>query len=294
MKTRFKLLSTSLIVALSFASSQASYGMEVEAFEFNKLARPLQKKILDMAIYQQAIDTGKSSGNIEATCKAFRDIIVTDTDNFNKNIKLDEKERSPLPFNTRFAFLEGLKGYYNIKTTEQIKVFERVYNGKLIFRPNPNSDDGKIELLISGFKHPLGTFDLSKCGDTGKYLSISTGYRKGMIPSNSNKVEIWLAPRFLIERERNTTAGHFEPIMENWDTEKAPVAIFFTWGGWNKLDWYDYLASSTTDELSKINLFENWETSNHQPPRLYHQQLLNTLRKNNRETTCKFHISFVN
>ena len=92
-------------------------------------------------------------------------------------------------------------------------------------------------------------------------MSISTGYRKGMIPSNSNKVEIWLAPRFLIERERNTTAGHFEPIMENWDTEKAPVAIFFTWGGWNKLDWYDYLASSTTYEFSKINLFDNWEKS---------------------------------
>jgi len=260
MKTRFKLLSTSLIVALSFASSQASYGMEVEAFEFNKLALPLQKKILDMAIYQQAVDEGKSPGNIEATCKAFRDIIVTDTDNFNKNIKLDEKERSPLPFNTRLAFLKGLKVYYNINTPEQIEVFDKIYNGKLIYRPNPNSDDGKIELPISALKHPLkGKFDLSKCGDAGNYLSINMGYRKKMNPENAEKVEIWVALRILIEKELDGTASHFKPIMENWDTEKAPGAIFFTWGGWDNLGWYDYLTSENMDDLSKVDLYKNWE-----------------------------------
>ena len=136
----------------------------------------------------------------------------------------------------------------------------RVYYGKLIYKPNSNNDDGKIELLISGLKHPLkGEFDLSKCGGTGEDLSINMGYRKGKNSKNAKKVEIWFAPRFLIAKYLGTTASHFKPIMDDWKPEKAPVGIFFTWGGGDNLGWYDYLTTESMDVLSSGNLFQKYK-----------------------------------
>ena len=288
MKNHFNFLSTTLIVALSFAASQASWGMDVnndekinqskispkkpvpwkteiewrkfeKVGEFSKLPKFLTQKILNMAIYQQAIEDGEHPIDIELTCKTFRSILAQDTKDFNTNLKLNEKDKSLLPFNTRLAFFEGLKVHYNITTQDQIAVFNRIYNGKLIYKPDPNSDNMKIELLISALKHPFqGEFSLVKCDNTGEYLSINMGYRKRMNPKNARKIEIWIAPRFLIERERNTTAGHFEPTMKNWDTEKAHVGIFFTWGGWENLDRYDYSTTESMDEMSSRDLYQKY------------------------------------
>lgn len=136
-------------------------------------------------------------------------------------------------------------------------------NGKLIYRPVVGSDEGMIELLISKLWNPLrGTFDLSGCGDTYNYLSISTGYRKGKRAENASKVEIWFAPRVLIEKELNTTAKHFQEIFpSNWN-ESAPVGMFWTWGGWeNRSDNFDYLTTESMDNLSKIDLYKNWKKS---------------------------------
>jgi hypothetical protein len=110
--------------------------------------------------------------------------------------------------------------------------------------------------------NPLeGTFDLSRCGDTGKYLSISTGYRKGKKPENANKVEIWFAPRFLVEKEINGSASHFKAVFPaKWPTT-APVGMFWTWGGSDDLGWYDYLTSENIENLSKIDLYENYKLS---------------------------------
>ena len=136
-------------------------------------------------------------------------------------------------------------------------IYDRFLNGKLIYRPDPDSDEGKVELRIADLADPLdGTFDLSRCGDTSKYLSISTGYRKGKKPENKDKVEIWFAPRFLIEKELNGTAANFEPIMAKWKQE-APMGIFWTW--WkDDLKYYDYLTTAPIDDVSKKDLFANW------------------------------------
>ena len=107
--------------------------------------------------------------------------------------------------------------YYPAVAEGYEDIYDRFLNGKLIYKPDPNSDEGKVELRIADLEDPLnGTFDLSRCGDTGKYLSIATGYRKGKKPENASKVEIWFAPRFLIEKELNGAAAHFKPIMGNW------------------------------------------------------------------------------
>lgn len=111
-------------------------------------------------------------------------------------------------------------------------VYERFLMGVLVYRPTEGSDVGKIELPIAALANPLdGTFDLSKCGETGRYLSIATGYRKTMQAANANKVEIWITPRFLVEKDISGPACHYAPIMSDWDDHTVPVGLFFNWGG---------------------------------------------------------------
>ncbi len=145
------------------------------------------------------------------------------------------------------------------------EIYLRFLNGKLIYRPTEGSDAGKIELLIRDIMNPNtleGTFDLSRCGDTGKYLSINTGYRKGKKAANKDKVEIWFSPRFLIEREIGTRSGHFREILTDakWPPA-AEIGIFWTWGSWDNLNWYDYLTTNTIDQLGDNNLYNKWHAS---------------------------------
>jgi serine/threonine protein kinase len=139
-------------------------------------------------------------------------------------------------------------------------IYERFLKGVLLYRPTQGSDVGMVTLLVKELANPLeGTFNLSRCGDTGKYLSIATGYRKGKKPENKDKVEIWFAPRFLIKKELNGTAAHFKDIMKKWKQE-APVGMFWTHGNWAADDHdMDYLVTESMDDLSKIDLYENYK-----------------------------------
>jgi hypothetical protein len=102
------------------------------------------------------------------------------------------------------AIPEIAKGYEDI--------YRRFLGGKLIYT-DPSSK-AKKELPIRALANPLeGTFDLSGCGDTGQYLSISTGYRKAQKAENTSKVEIWLAPWFLVNKNLSASAKHLQPIM---------------------------------------------------------------------------------
>lgn len=145
-------------------------------------------------------------------------------------------------------------------------VYRRFVGGRLIYRPTPGSDEGRIDLPIATLADPLmGTFDLSRCSDTGQCLSISTGYRKGKKAENANKLEVWLAPRFLIERDLEGPASHFRPIMGGWSVD-APAGVFWTWGGWYDLGWYDYLTSNSLDQLGDNNLYEKETHAAHRRP----------------------------
>jgi tetratricopeptide (TPR) repeat protein len=142
-------------------------------------------------------------------------------------------------------------------------IYERFLEGKLVYRPTEGSDVGMVTLPISALTNPLeGTFDLSRCGDTGKYVSIATGYRKKYKPENASKVEIWLAPRFLIEKEINGSASHFKDIMGQWDAAKAPVGLFFTHTSWD-LEEYDYLTTQNWAALSSENFYKKSFVEHH-------------------------------
>ena len=145
------------------------------------------------------------------------------------------------------------------------EIYERFLRGVLIYRPQEGSDVGKIEMPIANLANPLeGTFDLSSCGDTGQYLSIATGYRKGVKAENANKVEIWFTPRFLVDKEMSQLAQnhHMRAISGNWDAARAPIGIFWTWGGWNasgQLAYCDYLTTESMDNLGSENLLKKYE-----------------------------------
>jgi len=140
------------------------------------------------------------------------------------------------------------------------EVYRRFLGGKLIYT-DPTSK-AKTELPIRALSNPLeGTFDLSGCGDTGQYLSISTGYRKAQKPENASKVEIWLAPWFLVNKNLSSTAKHLQPIMGNWDAAAAPVGLLWTWGGWSDLGWFDYLTTHSMDGVGSEDLWEKWKKS---------------------------------
>lgn len=181
-----------------------------------------------------------------------------------QDFQRDEETQQPLS-SQLLAQKKGLFEKYQIYKSHHALLIQNGYteesfqhflNGKLIYRPNVNSDEGKIEMCIVDLVNPLESeFDLSGCGDAGQYLSINTGYRKGKIAANANKLEIWFVPKFLVEKELNTTAGHFRGIMSKWT---APIGIFWTWGGWDKMEWYDYMVTKTPNELSQKNLYENW------------------------------------
>ena len=143
-------------------------------------------------------------------------------------------------------------------------LYQRFLRRSLEYRPTPGSDAGLITLLfrdllepLAGTTNPLsGTFDLSRCGDAGQYISINLGYKKIKTPANANKAEIWICPKFLVEQELDTTASYLAPMMGQW---KGPVAYFWTWGGWDvKSDNYDYLLKGRAFDKSK-NLYEKWK-----------------------------------
>jgi len=117
-------------------------------------------------------------------------------------------------------------------------------------------------LRIADLANPLeGTFNLSQCGDAGKYLSISTGYRKGKKPENENKVEIWFVPRFLVEKEINGSTSHFKEIFpENWPVT-SPVGIIWTSGDWDNMGWYDYFLNQDLEHIRNDNLYEKWHVA---------------------------------
>jgi hypothetical protein len=135
-------------------------------------------------------------------------------------------------------------------------------NGKLIYSPIPGNNVGRIDLPIAELANPLmGIFDLSRCGNTGQYLSIATGYKNGQISANAKKTEIWLAPRFLIKNEIRTSPVHFKEIMDDWQPT-APLGIFWTWGSHAAAaDNFDYLANQSIADISNNNLFEKWSAA---------------------------------
>lgn len=236
------------LVALSYHSAQAMEQSEQmttrsSSIKLQDLPREMEEEILKHAFMPAKTETTnfRDMGiTLSLVCKDWKGIIA-------KNAK------------------ELVCNYFNIEEKNK-DVFWHLFKGKLIYKPDPNSDEGRVDLFISSLPNPLeGTFDLSNCGDSGKYLSIATGYRKVQNKANASKVEIWLTPRFLVDKEMPQLAKnhHIREIIGNWDATKAPIGIFWTWGGLNAayMAYCDYLTTESLDGMGSENLYKKYQKS---------------------------------
>lgn len=175
-------------------------------------------------------------GNFQLVCKDWKNTIDNQMNNNKKE----------------FFKNSLISAYETIGHGDICRIF---LNGILKYTP----DEGAkvIELRIMDLKYPFaGEFNLSKCGDAWKHLSICTGYRKGKNPENDNKLEIWFAPRFVIERDLKGPAAHFNPIFNTWDGTIAPIGIFWTGGWWNGLEDFWHVTNKDIQFISSDNLLK--------------------------------------
>ena len=167
--------------------------------------------------------------------------------------KLEKAQPAPTaiierPIQKSLSIPEIARGYEDI--------YQRFLRGVLIYKPNKDNDVGRVDLPIASLLNPLeSTFDLSRCGDAGQYLSVSTGYRREATKSaNPTKWEVFITPKFLIEGYKTTTAAHYAPICNSSWT--APFAVIQDYGGWTDINWYWYHVSLTDEKLNTKNLYE--------------------------------------
>lgn len=299
---------------------QAKNEQEREEDNKNKLDLQSQFSELKQQVNADNPQIHKMQAQIESLQKELEDLqvnFITTTSALRQRITDEEMDRRGLgrritnEATARQEADDALGNRITLETTPYIaRGYEQTYlkflNGALIYRPTLESDVGMITLPIRELSNPLkGTFDLSRCGDSGKYLNISTGYRKEEKEEkeeNKDKLEIWLAPRFLIEKELNTKAAHFKSLMDNWKQEEAPVRIFWTLSDWD-ISRYESLTKQTMDEISNNNLYEKWSKErewisqskeSRKPINILKQQKQKEAKKFRREEARKFRIHFMN
>ena len=147
------------------------------------------------------------------------------------------------------------------------EAYRQFLRGVLVYKTNKENDIGRINLPIRDLANPLeGTFDLSRCGEAGEYLSIHTGYKKAKISANKSKLEIWLMPRFLVEANLEGDARWLRDVMPEFE---APYGIVWTWGGWDVgNDNFEYLLKGDILIDKSKNCYVKWLASKGTPPYL--------------------------
>lgn len=192
-------------------------------------------------------------GDLRLVCKDWQQI-------------MDGKKLSERAAETRYANIgpvwkHCIHAWYGVAGHEEF--LRQFLACKFLYKPNMPRDEGIIEWKISDLRNPFADrFDLSVCGDAGKELAIMTGFRKKERWGHEGKIQLWVTPRFVMEKFKESSAKHFKPIMKTWDEKEAPVGIFYT-NGYNHddLEWYDHLTNKSLKFLSSENLYKNWYDS---------------------------------
>ncbi len=163
------------------------------------------------------------------------------------------------------------------------EIYRRFLKGRLIYKPkgellvekersNVENNMTVSELPIAALRKPLDDkFDLSQCGASSKHITISTGYRKE-VTGNKDMLEIWITPRYLVEKEVHGTARHLQGIFLTSWPETCPIGIFWNSGSM-ALGEYDYLTNRFIEDLGSADLCNLWAEST-PSPRLLHNALL--------------------
>ena len=183
---------SSVVVLTTFLLTTSAFALEEDSMNEH-----VTSLVVRSAAYEQCSDNdapltlNKTLGNLALVCKKWKNIIDVEMQVGNPSWKV----------------------WYGV-TPENEHIYTRFLKGTLIYGPNPQNGQG-IELKISDLINPLeGMFDLSQCGHTSEFVSISTGYRKEMKLENKGKYEIFLAPRFMIEKKLALFSHHLALQMK--------------------------------------------------------------------------------
>lgn len=236
------LLILSLITILNLVPLQTAYGMtiireeNVEESYFKNSPPEINNKILTQAFISNIEDSNdiNSIKNIKYVCKEWCQIVNDKQNNILKNAIISS-----------FNLCE-----------DEYKNFQRFLNGRLVY----SLQDGQLLLLkkIADLKNPLRDTLY-----TSEEVSISTGYRERRQKRNKNKLEIWIAPWFLIKKELTSTATHLKGTC-NW-SDQASIGIFWAAGKWDKLGWYDYLIMKDFDSIGNNTLHSKYSSAIQSP-----------------------------
>nr|MBA3814887.1 hypothetical protein [Alphaproteobacteria bacterium] len=239
MVNKLKLMSSFFLMGVTLAAPLSSHAMDMGT-EFNEINSDTRKLIVTQAAYEQCLEEknpvtlNKTLGNLE--------LVGTE---WNGIIKDEMKLGQP-----------SWKIWHGI-TPKNEAIYQQLLNATLVFKPNPKKDDGMKSFKISTtlFKGPL---DLSECGDVVNNLVITTDPAVFFDKDHyKDKFLILMTIRSMIEKKINSTAWLLKWIMNDWKEDTAPVGIFWRWGHWNNLTWYDHLTTASLDDISSKNLYEN-------------------------------------
>lgn len=245
MINKLNALISSIVITLTLVAPQLSYGSEENVEDASYSSSPfglfppeVREIIVREAAVKQALDY-KGPDNLALVNRECLSFIKRELKQVNGPV------------------WKVLQGVIDEKDNTTYQTF---LNGKLVYRPTPGSDEGKIELKISDFPNPFkGTFGLSQCGSTINFLTITTDPSTFFkIDKEHPKLNILFAPYFLIKKHITSSAKPFEGIMTDWDKTAAPIGIFWRWGGDDNLTQFEYLVTSSSSVISTKNLFENW------------------------------------
>ena len=125
---------------LGFLAGGAVMAMEDDnqdtQHSFNRLPKEDKATILEFAVFDVVAKEG-DLGELALVCKHWNDFVTKEQHRIKKS---------------------WLQGLYNIIDPKELEIFEQFYNGKLIYRPDPESNVGMVTLSISALKNPLVFF----------------------------------------------------------------------------------------------------------------------------------------
>ncbi len=241
MKTNLKLIASSLFISLALLSPQVTLA------SYETLPTDIRKMILKQ-VAQDSIAADKTFGEVAAVNHRW-------AADLGAAVNEDLQPWQPC-----------WKAYLGI-TAENENVYRQFYNGVLEYRKDPSDPEPTLTLPFAALMNLFSdrTFDLSKCGDASKYLRITTSVKEffKVKEENSNKVVILACPYNVIKKNH---AAKFEVSMQKWEQKDAPVGLFWRWGDFEDLSWYDYLTCLSLEAMAVENLEENWYKCGTAPP----------------------------
>jgi hypothetical protein len=215
-------------------------------------------------IFTRASDIGANPVALSFVCKNWHDAM---------------RENQPVVGKLQYADMNNsMQKCMNLYWAQPIRNMQLTHT-------NPETNEKTVMNIPAGADALRHVFN-SENPDIFKNVRITTSVDEffKVKGDNENKLVVLASPYALI---KYLYADKFSKAIVNWYPEVAQVALFWRYGNWEDLSWYDYLVTSSVGKLSDVNLYENWR---YRAARTFlHKEILS-----HRLEALEFHVSFLN